>query len=337
MARLPLVSPLDRALFLKAQPYLEGLPPRAIAALGQYTEERSFGRGEVVYEAGQATDHIHFLSSGRMRTQYPAAEPFDVAAPGGIGLVECLAESEAPPRVWAVEETFALSLGAGELVQLMEDDFLLYETLARSLARVGLDELRTQPPSRRAEPGFPPGPADASSGSLDLVHRIARAREAPFFRGSDLTVMTELLRFEEPRILEAGELLWERDSPVESLALVLDGGFVTSDGEQETRQPAGAMLGAWEVFSSEERYEDARAETRARVIEIDRTLFSDLLEDHFGFALDYLGKLARRLIALRYGSVERPSACDSESSDENASGSMGSGKSENGNGTRDSL
>ena len=343
MARLPLVSPLDRALFLKAQPYLEGLAPHAIAALGQYTEERAFVAGEVIHEAGDAPDRIYFLASGRVRTQYPDAEPFDVAAPGGVGLVDCLAESEAPPRVWAVEDTFALSLGAIELAQLMEDDFLLYETLARSLSRVGLEERRLQGARRSAEPGFPDmGDESNRQPSLDLVHRIARARRAPFFEGSDLTVLTELLRYQQPRSVSKGELLWERDEPSESLALILDGSLATLDEGEPCIHPAGAMLGVWEVFGSEDRLEETRAHEDARVLEIDRALFTDLLEDHAGFAMDFLSKLARRLIDLRYGSVgragslEKSSAEDSESS-ENASGSTGPGKSEKGNGGRDSL
>jgi CRP-like cAMP-binding protein len=347
MARLPLVSPLDRALFLKAQPYLEGLPPHALAVLAQYTEERSIGRGQVIHEAGDAPDRIHFLASGRVRTQYRGAEPFDVPAPGGIGLVEYLAESEEPPRVWAVEETFALSLGAAELSQLIEEDFVFYEVLAGGLSRVGLHERSVRGSERSAEPGFA-DPADALTprASLDLVHRIALARRAPFFSGSDVTVMTQLLRYQEPRSVRAGDLLWGRDDPVESLALVLSGRIAVCNGDDPpSLQPAGAMLGTWEVFGAEERLEDVRALEDSWVLEIDRTLFTDLLEDHAGYAMDFLGKLAHRLIELRYGSTRAASdsgaapgpASDSGASSTKASGSTGSGKSENGNGSRDSL
>ena len=305
LARLPLVSPLDRALFLKAQPYLEGLPSRAIAALAEYSEERSFSTGDVVYQAGEAPDRIYFLASGSVQTCYPGAPPFDLEAPSGIGIIEYLVGSEVPPRVQALADIFALSVRAAELIQLVEDDFGHYATLARGLSRALQGELAAADVARRAERGFADGQQVETYANVDLVHRIARTREAPFFEGSNLTVMTELLRFQEPRVLGPGELLWDIGSAVESLVLVLDGDFVTWCDSVETPQPAGSMLGAWELFSGESRREGARAGTAARIVEIDSTHFTDVLEDHFGFAIDYLSKLCARLLALRFG---RPGA-----------------------------
>ena len=36
------------------------------------------------------------------------------------------------------------------------------------------------------------------------------------------------------------------------------------------------------------------------VIEVDRTLLTDVLEDHFEFAIDYMRKLCRSVIATRF-------------------------------------
>jgi CRP-like cAMP-binding protein len=301
MARLPLVSPLDRALFLKAQPYLEELPPRVIAALAEYTEERSFVAGEVLYELGQAPDTIHFLATGSVRTEYAGAEAFDIEAPGGLAFVEYLARSDVPPGVRALEDTFSLSIGARELVQVIEDDFLFYTAFARSLSRTLLQELGTREPARRPEPGFADQLETTTFATLDLVHRIARARHAPFFDGTSLPVMTELLRFQEPRFLKAGDVLWEQGDPVRSLVLLLDGHLVSTIEHDDVVQPAGSVLGAWEAFGSQGRSAGVRAGAAARIIEIDRSLFADVLEDHFAFAMDYLSKLATRLIGLRFG------------------------------------
>ena len=97
VTRLPLVSPIDRAVFLKAQPYLSDLPSSAIATLAQYTEEHFFSEKESVYHAGVAPAHIYFLASGGVRTQYEGSSPFDILSPGGIGLIEHLACSERRP------------------------------------------------------------------------------------------------------------------------------------------------------------------------------------------------------------------------------------------------
>lgn len=301
MARLPLVSPLERALWLRAQPYLEGLSARVTAALAQHTEERAFSRGEEIWAAGEPPEQIYFLSSGAVRTTYEGARAFDLSAPGGIGFVEHLGGSGAPPAVRTLEETIALSIEVGTVLQLMEDEFDLYMTFARSLSRAAMAELATHSPSERPEPGFRADAQRKRFGTLDLVQRIARAREAPFFHGSNLTVMTQLLRFQEPRTLQPGEALWEQGAPVESMALLLDGTLATSCAEGESEERAGAMLGAWELFAYETRQRATRATCAARVLEIDRSLFMDVLEDHSEFAIDFLSKLSRRLIDLRFG------------------------------------
>ena len=136
---------------------------------------------------------------------------------------------------------------------------------------------------------------------LDLVHRLAAAREAPFFADSNLTVLTELLRFQQPRIVDRGEVLWAQGNAVESMALILDGGLMSACDQAATLHPAGSMLGAWEIFSQQPRRETARAIETSRIIEIDRMLFIDVMEDHFEFAIDYLQKLCRRLVELRTG------------------------------------
>ncbi len=305
MARLPLVSPLDRAVFLKAQPYLSGLPSTVVAALAQHTEERFFSAKEVVYEAGVPPAHIYFLASGGVRTQYVGSPPFDIAAPGGIGLIEHLAASERPPSARALEDTLALSVDVGSLMQIVEDDFVLCMTLARNLALAVMQALSEQGSGGFPERGFPEDRLQKTYATLDLVHRLAQAREAPFFEGSSLTVLTELLRFQKPRVLPEGTTLWKQGSPVESMVLVLDGTFVTTRAGVETVHPTGSMLGGWEIFTSQPRFETAQAVTAARIIEIDRALLADVLEDHFEFAVDYMSKLCRRLIEVRFSPRRR--------------------------------
>ncbi len=300
MTRLPLVSPLDRAVFLKAQPYLSGLPSTVVAALAQHTEERFFSAKEVVYEAGIPPAHVYFLASGGVRTQYEGSPPFDISSPGGIGLIEHLAGSERPPSAWALEDTLALSIDVNSLMQIVEDDFVLYMTLARNVAIALTQAVSEQGARGLPECGFPEDRLRETYATLDLVHRLVQARAAPFFEGSNLTVMTELLRFQEPRVLPEGTTLWKEGSSVESMALIVDGTFVTSRAGVETVHPAGSMLGGWEIFTSQLRFETAHAATAARTIEIDRALVADVLEDHFEFAVDYMSKLCRRVIEVRF-------------------------------------
>lgn len=306
---LPLVSPLHRALFLKAQPYLAGLPPKVIAVLAEHSEECDFHAREVVYEEGAPPQTLFFLSTGSIRIQYGepgAGAPIDIDAPGGVGLMEHLARSERPPAAWALEETQTLAVDLEVFMQLVEEDFILYQTIARTLSRAVLAARGALAAQRLCERGYPKAVEDAvAPESLDLVHKLVLVRQAPFFRDSSVTVLTELLRFQQPRRLEAGETIWHAGDPVRSMALVLDGHCASLRGEEPLDFPAGSMLGAWEVLSFEPRAETAIARRPSRLLEIDRIHFTDVLEDHFEFALDYLQKMAREAVALRSMPAER--------------------------------
>jgi len=340
MRSLPLVSPIDRALFLKAQPYLAGISPKMIAVLAAHSEEREFHPQETVFAAGALPDTIFFLSTGGVRIEYPGTPSksvFDLKAPGGVGLMEYLACSEQPPVVRATTQTQALGVDPRTFIQLVEEDFSLYQSIARTLGRAVLDARNALGPKRPPETGYSEAATGPLPESLDLVQKLVRAREAPFFRNSNVTVMTELLRFQQPRRLDAGETLWEAGDPVSSIALVLDGhctatvpdarakaGSKSVDrGNRELAQrqarepiayPAGSVLGAWEIFAVESRAETARAGVETRILEIDRVHLTDVLEDHFEFALDYLEKMASEVVALRSMGMVAESAEASPSS-----------------------
>lgn len=325
MRNLPLVSPIDRALFLKAQPYLAGISPQMIAVLAAHSEEREFGPQETVFAAGAPPDTIFFLSTGGVRIEYDdtrSKAAIEVEAPGGVGLMEYLACSEQPPAVRATAQTQALAVDPRIFMQLVEEDFRLYQSIARTLGRALLDARNALGPRRPPEKGYTEQPPGSLPESLDLVQKLVRARMAPFFRSSDVMVMTELLRYQKPRRLNAGETLWEAEDPVSSLALVLDGHFAaTVPGaraqaepqrvDRENREPAGgqarepiaypagSVLGAWEIFAVDSRAETAKAKVGTWILEIDRVHLTDVLEDHFEFALDYLEKMAGEVVALR--------------------------------------
>jgi signal-transduction protein with cAMP-binding, CBS, and nucleotidyltransferase domain len=118
MARLPLVSPVERALFLKAQPYLEGLSSSVLAVLASYTEERFYPAGAVIREAFSPVERVVFLGSGAVEVAGPSDLPpqaVRIEAPGAIGLAHHFAGAESPPRIRAVVDTLSLELPTVDL------------------------------------------------------------------------------------------------------------------------------------------------------------------------------------------------------------------------------
>lgn len=300
MARLPLASPLDRALFLKSQPYFEGLSPNLLALLASHCEELVFPAGALARPANRPIESVLFFGSGRLALEYPDSggrTSFEIAPPGAIGISDHLAASPTTPAVRALEETACLAFAAADLDQILEDHFPLVHQFARASGDTIVRVRQALADERSDEPGFDAADLIETPAQLDLVQRLARARRAPFFRGTNLTLLAELVKVEVPQLVEPGDFLWKAGDPIDRMVLVLDGRFRTDGAFGLARAGAGATIGAWEIAATGPRFEGWFAETPSRVLPIERELFVDLLEDHFEFAQAYLRHLSREVVA----------------------------------------
>lgn len=303
MSRLPLVSPLERGLFLKAQPYLDGLPPRVLVVLASYSRERFYRSGESVQAPGQAIEDILFLGRGEVAVEGDLSQGTGrrhqdrlVDAPGAIGLAHHFAGTPRPPEVRAVRDTLGLALPVDELDQILEDHFSLLLQFTETTCIQAIRALQALGADRCDEAGFDRELRQATPTQLDLVQLLARMRKAPLFRNVNLPVLAEMIRGQEPRVLAAGERLWSAGDPVDRLVFVIDGRFESEGEFGQVGAGSGATLGAWELMTSESRFEDWRATRASRVVSIPKELFADLLEDHHEFALDYLGRVSNKLV-----------------------------------------
>lgn len=303
MSRLPLVSPLERALFLKAQPYLDGLNSSVLTALASYTEESYFSAGETIRSASAPINEILFLGRGEVEVLPGAeagtrrrAEDARIEAPGAIGLAHYFAGVRRPPAVRAASDTLCLQVGTRDLDQIMEDHFALFLQLAVTTGEQLVLSQQALGAGRRDECGFREVDRRETPVQIDLVQLLARMRRAPFFRGTNLNVLAELIRRQEPEVLETGELLWEAGDEPDRLVFILDG-RLRSEGEFGSIGAAsGATLGGWDCMGTDPHFESWRAETVCRLLPMPRSLFADLLEDHFDFAMAFLGQLSSKLV-----------------------------------------
>ncbi len=299
MKRLPLVSPLDRALFLKAQPYLEGLASNVLAVLASYTEERFYPAGESIRHRGAPIDRVVFLASGRVFVEGPPEVPLhgmQIEAPGAVGCAHHFAGASCTPAVRALEDTLCLEIVVDDLAQILEDHFPLLLQMARTSCEQAVKTTRALGDARPPEMGFAEEDRQETPVYLDLVHRLARAKRAPFFRGTNLTVLGELFRVNDPRLIPEGEALWTAGDPVDHMAFVLDGCFRTDGSIGTSIASSGAMLGSWEMLVETPRAESWIAEKPSRVLSIRKDLFIDLLEDHLEFAEAYLMQVNQQVV-----------------------------------------
>ena len=296
MPELPLVSPLDRALFLRAQRYLSGVDSSIIAAIASHSVERYFRKGEWLHVEHEPVRSIYFLSEGAVASIRNGRSVFEVRAPGGTGLAHVLARSPDPPGTQALVDTSCLEIALSSYLQILEDRFPLVLQLARNLSQLVLDEVHGGASCGESdvdEPGIA-----TPTRSLDLVDRIALARRSTLFRESNLTVLAELLRAGRVRKLAAGEVLAARGDRAEALLLVESGRLQVEHGRSAHRLGPGCIGGVYDLFTDEPREEAIVAQTEASVLEIGRSDFIDVLEDHFGLARDLLAYLAHRYVEL---------------------------------------
>jgi CRP-like cAMP-binding protein len=299
MTRLPLVSPLDRILFLKAQRYLTDQPPDLLTALASYTEERFYSAGALIRSGKGPVDRVLFLGRGRVEI---GGDPdsdddtIEIDAPGVIGLPHHFAGVAQAPRVQASTDTLCLEITTADLDQILEDYFSLFLEFARRGADEALAVHRRLGASRPPEAGFASHVHSETPIQLDLVERLARARHAPLLRGTNLTVLGQLLRGEKIRRIEKGQAIWKEGDTVDSMAMVLDGHFRSEGRYGQATAPSGATLGAWEILSDAPHFEGWIADSPSRVLSIRKDLFTDLLEDHFEFAQTYLRRSSEKTL-----------------------------------------
>jgi CRP-like cAMP-binding protein len=298
MARLPLVSPLDRALFLKAQPYFEGLTPNLLALLASHGEEEFFPAGSWLRRAGDPIERIHFFGSGSLAIDHAfegRRGSVEILPPGAIGLADHFARTPVPPAARATTDTLCLTLATADLDQILEDHFALVHTIARASCDSVVAARKSLASARSDEVGFDPEDGIDTPATLDLVQRLARARRAPFLKGTNLTLLAELIKLDEPERVAPGEALWREGDRIDRMTLILDGRFRTDGRYGTARAGAGAMLGAWEIAATGSRFEGWVAEVPSRVLSIERELFVDLLEDHFELAEAYLRRVSEQV------------------------------------------
>jgi CRP-like cAMP-binding protein len=299
MPRLPLVSPLDRALFLKAQPYLEGLSASVLATLASYTEEQFYPAGALIRAADSPIERIHFLGSGEIEITRPGevdSEGVRIEAPGAVGLAHHFSRVTTSPAIHAVIDTLCLEIATIDLDQILEDHFSLLLEIARTSCEHAIANFKELAEKRPEEAGFEIIDHRETPVQLDLVHRLARAKRAPFLRGTNLTVLGELIRFATPRTIPKATVLWNDGDPVDQMVLVLDGKFRSEGSFGRCHAPGGATIGAWEILAESPRFEGWVAEEPSRILSIRKDLFIDLLEDHFEFAEAYLQRVSRKIV-----------------------------------------
>jgi len=292
------VGPLERALYLKTLPALEGLGSSEIAALAEHAIEKRYRRGARVLRSGESVPAFHVVVDGKLRVESPKdPNPTEAGPRETAGLLSLLARLEDGIDARAIEDTLTLSVEADVVFDLLEDNFATFLQLVRYLALRTLEERREIPEGELLAPA-----SDMETDKerdLTLIDRLLYVRRpGSVFESSSLAALADMVAMAHEVRFRAGTTLWNSGDRSEVAYIIVRGIVLCTT--QGTLTPfrcgPGYPLGNLERLCGEPRWYTAVTETDFLALRSDLDSFLDVLEDHPDMAKDYLAGMARNLI-----------------------------------------
>ena len=292
---------LERMLALRALPTFEGLDERGMAAVARQCSERIVETDEVILSEGAAMDRTFVVVDGRVRVEVGGEVVARSERRIGVGILGMLAGYDSERAVVADTRSRLLVVERSRLQGLMAEDFSILAHVLRVLAReiidtyVKLDRDYTAPLESRPVPAH----LSVTDRDLHLVERAMAVREVPAFGRSSLDSVMRYAKLMTQRTVGPGEVLWREGDPSSTYVHIVRGGLSCSrEGSHAVlRYRAPTMPGLFGVLSGREAcWYTATAESETCVLEVDREVIFDLLEDDFDMAVLCLTQAARRLI-----------------------------------------
>ncbi len=260
-----LASPIDRALFLRAQPTFAGLRPSEISALAMLCRERFARAGEWLHHEGTPMTRVAFLIDGEVRSMREGEPIRTFNAPATLGLAAAVTERDWNPGIVATEPTLFLTIESSELRYLLAE----HTSLVLEIARSGLRE--RLPAIVRNEK---PGSIDDAPG---MVPALLALGQNPLFENVKLIGLIELVGASiERRLNEDAEYA----QPSDAMVLVLRGALERAGAAADGVAHPGDLVGLGGFLDGPEPPSASIARGECRLLEIPHSGYRDLLEDH---------------------------------------------------------
>lgn len=154
--------------------------------------------------------------------------------------------------------------------------------------------LATWNQNRRTQERPMPGRAD-----MDLIEKVFLLQNVDLLQEARSSHLALLASIAEEVELDAGEELFRRGEPNDSLYVVIRGEIeLRGMGDQVLTARENTPFGTWALIDSDPSVVGARAEATSRLLRITRTEFQELMSDHPELAVGMLQGLARRFRSL---------------------------------------
>jgi CRP-like cAMP-binding protein len=252
-------------------------------------------QGDVIYRAGDPSDHLYFLLEGVVTLEAPDETPWRMGPSSLLGILDAQMERPRTRTATVLEDVHALVITTENWFDMIEDHFeVSREMLMRNSRRIyqiaievgphAFEGLAAPEAEREGSSLFPPSQsARRSNGQLNLFERLLTLRLSAPFQRAGMQPLIRLARAAETRGLAKDELLFRPGDHGSSMFIVATGRMTMEVDDPPMRATFGPgdPLGGFAVFMRGERAFRARADTPCVVLEIDFDDLDDVMEDHF--------------------------------------------------------
>ncbi|NUP07567.1 MAG: cyclic nucleotide-binding domain-containing protein [Polyangiaceae bacterium] len=263
--------------------------------VADHLEEHVVVPGEILFRQGDTSEHLYFMSDGRVRLRAEGHPDWVYDGRWVMGTTDMLL-GRPRGRTATVETPAHLFRLRGEhWLDLMEDSFeatsgALVGSARGSVAFHG----RVPPDGGFLHVGSPHETGRAPLSLETLVDRALLLYEAPLLRGAGVQPLTDLARVSTIQELAAGEALFSAGVAPGRTFLVADGEIEVSrnDPNITARFGRGSIAGGAVCLGDPDAQWSARATMSSRVLSFSNEDWFDEMEEHVDLARAAMGSLA---------------------------------------------
>jgi CRP-like cAMP-binding protein len=267
---------LEREIMLRS-----AFPTMAESAYARFIEVMEpieVEAGQVLFSKGDTSDHVYFLTEGRVVMEAPGEKPWVFEPVSVIGVIDATLERPRKRDARAIEASSLFVVVSSVWFDIIEDDPQVARGAIRNFATSLHPRWRAlaAQPSRRSAP-----PAAAAPRSLAHYDKLIVLRQAEFVKRAGMQALVSLATVAESTWVAAGEPVFNPGKEHDYLCVVASGAVELSQGDEfRTLQGAGELLGGPGALARAMAEYGARAITDVALVRIAEQDFYDRAEEH---------------------------------------------------------
>lgn len=304
---LPLVDPVERAIYLRTLPLFEGLESPVVATLARLMTEKTVPAGTVICEEGAAPTEVSIIVDGSV-TESRGGFGWSRDAPASFGGYNLLVGEGDGPRVVAATDLRVLALEGRTFLDLLQENFdfmfQVWSVMTRRVLELRAETGSPRPLRIHDHVGDPVEIADRPIRGL--VDKIRLLADASPWGEAYLDDVAELAAVMVPVSLNAGDVLWLAGEEGDRCAVVATGTVRCTDNATGRFFLARRRdtIGSEAVFGGGTHLVNATADEASTVLTIHKEIVFAFIEARPSLAMTVLRNIAAELLDLQARQAE---------------------------------